>query len=235
MNDGSVRAILKLEPINFDLKSENEQNGIIYNYQSFLNSLDFPIQIVVQSKKLDLERYLMKVKAVERNQSNDLLRIQVEDYIGFVRRLISIANIMSKRFYIVVSYAGFTKPTAKNPLGGLFHRRPSGPIMDQEQFSRYSSETMNRAGIIAGGLERLGIKCKALSTQELIELFYGIYNPDLATEERLTDIDTLSSGVVHAPDALPASQDPELVAAAEAVLQQEPAAQETPAPEQTQS
>jgi hypothetical protein len=201
MSDGSVRAVLKIEPINFDLKSETEQNGIIYAYQSFLNSLDFPIQIVVQSKKLDLERYLMKLEQAQNGVANDLLRIQVEDYVGFVRRLISVANIMSKRFYLVVSYSLASKTTASAQFGGLFHHRPTGPLMDQDQFERFAKEVINKAGIIAGGLGTLGLKSRLLESQELIELFYGIYNPDVATEERLTDVETLNSNVVHSPEA----------------------------------
>jgi type IV secretory pathway VirB4 component len=196
MNDGSVRAVIKVEPINFELKSEVEQNGIIYAYQAFLNSLDFPIQIIVQSKKLDLERYLAKLEETVKNMTSDLLRIQTEDYIGFVRRLISVANIMSKRFYIVVSYAASAK---ENPVGGftkMFHHTPTGPLMNQDQFERYRSEVFNRANGIGGGIGRIGMRVSLLSTQELIELFYGIYNPDIATEERLTNMSDINDSVV---------------------------------------
>lgn len=193
MNDGSLRVVLKIEPINFDLKSELEQNSIIYSYQGFLNSLDFPIQIVIQSKKLDLEHYLVKLDNLKKEMSNDLLRIQTEDYVQFVRRLISVANIMSKRFYVVVSYSAITKATG---LNSIFNKRPTGPIMEQEQFDRFKAEVFNRAGLVGGGLGRLGLKTSALSTQELIEVFYSTYNPDIATEQRLTDTSNLSSGIV---------------------------------------
>lgn len=230
MSDGSVRAVLKLEPINFDLKSDTEQNGIIYAYQSFLNSLDFPIQIVVQSKKLDLERYLMKLEQAKASEMSDLLRIQVEDYVGFVRRLISVANIMSKRFYIVVSYAVASKAAATSQFSGLFHRRPTGPIMDQDQFDRYRKEVINRAGIIAGGLEGLSVKSRLLSSQELIELFYGIYNPDFATEERLTDVEAINSGVVHSPESGGSAQDMAVLEAAASTIS--PSATPVPVPPQ---
>jgi hypothetical protein len=195
MNDGSVRAVLKIEPINFDLKSETEQNGIIYSYQGFLNSLDFPIQIIIQSKKLDLERYLANLDESRKGMTNDLLRIQTEDYVEFVRRLISIANIMSKRFYVVVSYSAVTKETSSASFMGMFHRN-NGPVLEQKQFERFRGEVFNRANLIAGGLSRLGLRVGLLETQQLIELFYGIYNPDIATEERLTDISNLNAGVV---------------------------------------
>lgn len=217
MTDGSIRVVVRLEPINFDLKSETEQNAIIFAYQGFLNSLEFPIQIVIQSKKLDLERYLSKLEASQKEVDSDLLRIQIEDYVGFVRRLISVANIMSKRFYVVISYS----PVARSSGGiaqvtKLLHKQPSGPLMNQDEFTRFRAEAVNRASVVAGGLGRLGVKSRLLSTQELIELFYGIYNPDLATEERLTgDISDLSSGVVTA--AAPLGDSP-----AEATVEPEP-------------
>ena len=196
MNDGSVRAIIKVEPINFELKSENEQNGIIYSYQSFLNSLEFPIQIVVQSKKLDLEQYLIKLEEAKKEMPSDLLRIQTEDYVDFVRRLISVANIMSKRFFVIVSYAALGKENGVSGLFGMFQGRPKGTILGQDEFTRYRAEALNRANLVGNGLSRLGLKVDVLDTQKLIELFYTIYNPDIATEERLTAIDTLNSGVI---------------------------------------
>lgn len=200
MNDASVRAIIKVEPINFELKSENEQNGIIYGYQSFINSLEFPIQIVVQSKKLDLEQYLLKLEEAKKSMVSDLLRIQTEDYVDFVRRLISVANIMSKRFYVVVNYAAVSKENGITGMLSMFHGRPKGAILDQDQFMRFRSEVLNRANLISSGLARLGLKISILDTQHLIELFYGIYNPEIATEERLTGVDTLNAGVVSSSD-----------------------------------
>ena len=208
MNDGSVRAVLKVEPINFELKSEAEQNGIIYSYQAFLNSLDIPIQIVVQSKKLDLERYLAKLEATVKDMTNDLLRIQTEDYVGFVRRLISVANIMSKRFYVIVSYAAATKQLGLGQFTGMIHKAPTGPMMDQDQFDRYRTEVTSRANGVGGGLSRIGMRVALLDTQDLIELFYSTYNPDIATEERLTDMSNMSHGIVSSPDVAPPTPEP---------------------------
>jgi len=207
MSDGSVRAVLKVEPINFELKSEQEQNGIIYSYQAFLNSLEFPIQIVIQSKKLDLERYLVKMEAATKGMTNELLKIQAEDYTDFVRRLISVANIMSKRFYVVVSYAAAGQTRGVSGFLGLVHRAPKGPLMDQDQFARYQTEVNNRANAIGSGLARIGMRVSAMSTQQLIELFYGTYNPDIATEERLTELEAITPGLVSA-EAAPAEQAP---------------------------
>ena len=192
MADGSVRAVVKVEPVNFELKSEQEQNGIIYSYQSFLNSLEYPIEIVVQSKKLDLERYLIKLQGQLKGMTNELLRLQTEDYIDFVRRLISVANIMSKKFYVVVKYAALDKQSAVTQFGSIFHKAPTGPILDQALFERYRAEVNNRASSVGGGLARLGVRVSILDTQALIELFYSTYNPDIAAEERLVGISTIT-------------------------------------------
>lgn len=220
MNDASIRTILKVEPINFELKSEAEQNAIVYSYQSFLNSLEFPIQIVVHSKKLDLERYLIKLEATKKNVTNDLLRIQVEDYVDFVRRLISIANIMSKRFYMIISYSAVAPKGGRVPsLSSFFNKHPTGPILYQDQFDRFRLEAINRANLVAGGISRLGLKVSYLDTQELIEVFYSIYNPDIAAEERLTDVDQLSAGIVSSTAGQPGQPVPAQTALTEVPTQ----------------
>ena len=201
MNDGSLRAVLKVEPVNFELKSEEEQNAIIYSYQSFLNSLDFSIQILIQSKKLDLERYLAKMEEKIKDTPSELLRIQIEDYTGFVRRLISVANIMSKKFFVIISYSPLSKTGVINSFSPIPRGKPQGPIFDQDTFDRFKNETFNRAAIIANGLGRLGVRSRALDTKELIEMFYTIYNPEVATEERLAGIEDISQGVIQSPEA----------------------------------
>ncbi len=207
MNDTSVRAILRVQPINFELKSEAEQNAIIYSYQSFLNSLDFPVEIVINSKKLDLERYLRKLEEQKKNLSSDLLRIQIEDYVNFVRRLITIANIMAKRFYVVVSYAAVTGAKASSGFSlstvlGIGGGNTQATLY-QDQFDRYKAELGNRANIVSAGLTRVGLRVEPLTTQEIIELLYGAYNPDIAQEERLTDVSALSAGIVSSENVAP--------------------------------
>lgn len=241
MTDGSVRAVLKIEPINFELKSENEQNAIIYSYQAFLNSLDLPIQIVIQSKRLDLEQYLVRMQESQKQQTNELLRIQTEDYIGFVRRLISVANIMAKRFYVVVSHSLVTKNSSMSQITSLIPHRPTGPLLDQDEFDRLRSEVFNKAGIVSGGLGRLGAKARPLETQELIELFYNIYNPDVATEQRLPSLSDLSGGLVTSPEAAAISVENSLRAATEGPLPTDqaipvpaPTPADEPLPEETQ-
>jgi len=217
MTDGSVRAVLRVEPINFELKSQREQDGIIYSYQAFLNSLEFPIQIVIQSKKLDLERYLIRLESTIKEMTNDLLRIQTEDYVGFVRRLISVANIMSKRFYVIVKYASIEKQAGLGSITSFIHRKPSGPLMDQDQFTRYRSEVVNRANSIGNGLSHIGMRVSMLNTQQLIELFYSTYNPDIATEERLTEAADMTNGIIKSEEVSP-DTNPQFMAQAAAEL-----------------
>lgn len=212
MNDGSLRAVVKVEPINFELKSENEQNAIIYSYQAFLNSLEFPIQIVFQSKRLDLNPYLGRLEEMAKQQGNELLREQSEDYIGFVRRLISVAKIMAKRFYVVVGHARTGKASFS-----LLNHHPNAALMDQNEFDRLRSETLSKASILEEGLNRIGCRTEPLETQALIELFYNIYNPDVSSEERLTATEDISSGIVTSPQAAALGQQLNPAAVAPAV------------------
>ncbi len=203
MNDGTLRCVLKIEPTNFELKSETEQDAIIYSYQAFLNSLSFPIQIIIQSKKLDLEQYLVRLQDSGKNITSELLRLQLRDYISYLRTLITRANIMSKHFYVVISFSAVTANASKNQLLSSMRNshHPTGPIMDQREFERLRTELHNRADIIGSGLSRIGSKSELLDTQRLIELFYTIYNPEVAAEQRLSNVSNLSGAVVSSEDA----------------------------------
>lgn len=187
LKDGNLRQILLCSSINFSLKSEQEQNAIIYQYQSFLNSLNFPIQILMQSKKLDLSNYLAKLTTQANKQTNELLRLQTVDYIDFVKRLINLANIMDKRFYVVVPY--LTPP--KMNVG-----ESKVPIINADEFSQYKTELKQRVDVIASGLGGIGIRTGLLSTQQIIELLYGVYNPEEASKEKIIDAEHLEGDVV---------------------------------------
>lgn len=199
LKNGQYRIILSVSAVNFDLKSEQEQNSIIFNYQSFLNSLHFPIEIVISSKRLDLTPYLNKIKKLSATQTNELLKIQTEDYIDFVSQLINMANIMKKSFYAVVGH---------QPLnvggGGIFDKLFSKKKDDsnqlrvsEEDFNRYAGELRQRATTVAQGLGSIGLHCRQLNTEEIIELLYGIYNPEVASKERLSgEAENFSSAFV---------------------------------------
>jgi hypothetical protein len=197
MKDGSFRLVLSISPINFSLKSEQEQNALIFKYQSFLNSLHFPIQITMQSKRLDLTPYLQKMKKIAEKQSNELLRIQTEDYISFVGELINIANIMSKSFFLTVSYTPLSVPKLSF-LDKLTGRAASGNTLriSDTDFESHSQELMERGNTIAGNLGSMGLRVRQLSTQEILEMFYNLYNPEEAGKERLIPVEEMEASVV---------------------------------------
>lgn len=186
---GELRAILMSSSINFALKSEQEQNAIVFAYQNFLNSLEFPIQIVMQSKKLDLSNYLGKLNKAGHSQTNELLRTQTMDYIEFIERLINIANIMDKKFYVVVPYIPPPKmgPATKNQQG--IH-------MSAEEFASHKQDLDQRIQVVQGGLGSVGLRTAPLNTQQIIELLYSIYNPEESSKQKLTEYENLTTNVV---------------------------------------
>jgi len=198
MKDGSLRLIMLCSAINFDLKTEEEQDALIGQYQNFLNSLNFPIQIVVQSRRMDLGGYLDKLKERLNQEQNDLLKTQMSDYIAFLKELIAQANIMDKKFYVVVPYF---PPLIKTPISWeeVISGRPPKTLTSFE-FDTFKRELIQKAGIVASGLGSLGLRCIQLNTQELIELFYNIYNPELATIEKLLPFEKLEAEVIQKGD-----------------------------------
>lgn len=196
LRDGGYRLILQTSAVNFSLKSEEEQNSIIFQYQSFLNSLHFPIEIVMQSKKLDLTPYLKKIKDKMQKQNNELLRVQMQDYMEFVSKLINIANIMKKSFYVVVPYEPINLKNA-TLIDKLFRNKPTGPVrISESEFESHKDELMQRANVVASGLGGIGLHCTQLSTEQIIEVFYKIYNPEVAGKERVEEANLLTSQVV---------------------------------------
>jgi len=204
LKDGNLRQILLCSSINFSLKSEQEQNAIIFAYQNFLNSLNFPIQILMQSKKLDLSGYLEKLQKKANAQQNELLRMQTLDYTDFIKRLINLANIMDKRFYVMIPYLVPPKIGPKIPIGG------QNPIVSltPEEFAQYKKELEQRAQVIQSGLGSIGIRTALLNTQQLIELLYGVYNQEEANKQKLVEADTLEGEVVESAILQPQENPP---------------------------
>ncbi|MDO8667769.1 MAG: hypothetical protein Q7K35_01570 [bacterium] len=192
MRDGTLRAVLLVASINFALKSEDEQNAIIASYVRFLNNIDFPLQIVIQSRELNIDNYLVFLRQKEKEQTNELLKLQTAEYLQYISELISLGKIMSKRFYVVVSY---------NPLSdkqkGFFSKlvgflKPASLIkMKGEKFLRRRLELNRRVENIIGGLASIGINSVSLDTQSLIELFYNTYNPETSANQKLVDINQI--------------------------------------------
>jgi hypothetical protein len=192
MKDGTVRAILLVSSINFALKDEEEQKAIISAYVSFLNNLDFPVQIVIQSREFNIEKYINDLKQKEKEQTNELLKMQTKEYIQYVQELISMGNIMKKKFYISIPYNSLSDEH-KNFFQSLTEAlRPSSLVkLKEEKFNRYKSELDRRVDSVVSGLASANLSSARLDTQGLIELFYNSYNPQTSENQRLTDVNNL--------------------------------------------
>ena len=192
LKDGSLRAVLAVSAINFDLKSDQEQEGLIFAYQRFLNAFDFPFQIVISSKKFDIDPYLSMLKRKGRAETNELLRRQIEDYMEFVDNLVGMANIMTKLFYIVVPFyvienkqKGFFSKISStvNPKKTIYQRR--------EDFETYKNQLFQRVDQMSESLSGTGIIMVPLNTEELIELFYNSYNPSEFEYVKISELSKL--------------------------------------------
>lgn len=193
MNDGSFRSVVSCESINFDLMSPREREGVEFSYQSFLNSLYFPVQIFVRSQKVDIGPYLEKLVQLRRDQDNMLLGVLMDDYINFIDVVSRETNIMDKNFYVIVPYfstgdlgslanasksifASFTKPKEQQRIK-----------IDQAAYAKAKDELSNRTNAVMSGLFQMGVKSAQLDTKQLSELYYNSYNPDTAVREPLGD------------------------------------------------
>jgi len=179
LKDGSLKMIVMASSLNFALKSEDEQNAIILQYQNFLNSLDFPIQFFIESRKLNINPYLANLQEAEKNQPNELLKIQIREYMEFIKNFVKSTDIVSKNFYIVISYKPSFGGGKKGIFAGLLGKKSaSQKISDQkDQFEENRFQLQQKADMVRQGLARCGVRVVVLATEELIELFYKLYNP----------------------------------------------------------
>lgn len=188
LKNGGLRMVLKTSSVNLNLKSEQEQNAVIYSYQNFLNSLEFPIQIVVRSKKLDLEQYIDKLKKIGVKQGNPLLQKQTFEYIEYVSRLVEYADIMEKQFYVVIPQDPIGEERRsffKSFLESIFPGDSVSKIKQRHaQFAELKKRLTQRVNTVRAGLESCGLRADPLNTQELIELFYETYNPLTSRSQR---------------------------------------------------
>lgn len=193
LKNGGIRGIMSVSSMNFNLKSEEEQNSIIYAYQGFLNTLEFPLQIVVRSRKLDIDEYLEKLKKMGERQTNPLLQKQTYEYAEYISKLVEYADIMEKAFYVIVPFdpARAQKP---NMFQQLFqHINPKDTYENvhkrHEEFEQLKKGLNQRINTVKVGLESCGLKVQELETKELIELFYNIYNPATSRYEKAKNIE----------------------------------------------
>ncbi len=183
LKDGTLRAILMASSLNFALKSEDEQNAFIMQFQNFFNALDFPVQIYIQSRELDIRPYLQTLEEAYKKTLDELMRIQIREYIEFIKSFVEGANIMTKHFFVVVPYEPAVLNIKKPGLSSILSfKQNSKKTTEQEDFSYYVSQLDQRVAVVQQGLIRAGVRTVQLETQEAIELFYKIYNP--GDEER---------------------------------------------------
>lgn len=212
MSDGSFRSVVFLKSINFDLMSSSEQESVEYSYQSFLNSLYFPVQIFIRSQKIDLQPYIEKLDKIRTEHDNMLLALLMDDYIGYIDALSQQTNIMDKKFYIVIPYfphvdAQKAVAQSKNFFSGvmgLLNSKETKVVIHEADLEKAKSELRNRVQAVLQGLLQCGVQGLPLDTQELIELYYDSYNPDTAVRQPLQPMDNLTADVItkgegHAP------------------------------------
>jgi hypothetical protein len=174
--NGKLVSILLASSVNFALKSLDEQQAILLQFQNFLNTLDFSLQIYVQSRRLNIEPYLAKLSDLQTKQDNDLMRIQLSEYMEFIRTFTSDVDIMSKNFFVVVPYAP-TAVSLKKGMASILSAAPKNNFGADARFEEQRLQLEQRVSLVSEGLARLGVKSIQLQQDELVELFYHIYNP----------------------------------------------------------
>jgi hypothetical protein len=201
LKTGYLRTVILARGGNFELKSENEQNAIIYSYQQFLNGLEFPLQIIVKSRKKDLKPYVASLKQYQTKQKNESLRRQTVEYINFIEQLMEVSNIMTKEFYIIIPFNPYGEE--KKGASGFFNFLSKTGVSDIG-FEKNKVAILERTDNIISALSNIGLQAVQLNTRELIEFFYTTYNPEVARSEKLTDFSQMTSPVISGkPGAKP--------------------------------
>ncbi|NDK08279.1 hypothetical protein EOM39_03440 [Candidatus Gracilibacteria bacterium] len=195
MKDNSGRLVLECSTINFLLKSVEEQNSIIISFQRFLNSLDFPVQILIRSKKLDIDGYIKNLNELGKNQKNQLLQEQTYEYVAYLNKLVEVAQIMKKEFYIIIPYDSEGERSVRdNSFLGVFRNfwlainNANDIIKIRSQirnFNNVKRGLYNRMNSIKTSLENIGIKTRELEKSELIKFLTDYYNPSLESHSNL--------------------------------------------------
>jgi len=179
LKEGELRAIVLANSVNLSLKSSDEQRATILQFQNFLNTLDFPVQISVQSRKLDIRPYLLLLENRIKVQNEPLIKLQTREYIEFIRNFTESVSIMTKSFFIVIPYSNTAFKSNTGILGNLFSKKSKEEIqaLKQIDFEEKRSQLEERVAVIQQGLSRCGINSAQLNTEEVVEVFYKVFNP----------------------------------------------------------
>ena len=179
LKNGDLRAIVLANSINLSLKSADEQQATIMQFQNFLNTLDFPIQISIQSRRLDIKPYLLLLEDRLKVQSEPLLKLQTREYIGFIQNFTDTVSIMTKSFFVVVPYTHTTLKSDSGIFGNLFSQKSkdAAQIEKEANFEEKRSQLEERVAVVSQGLGSCGINSAQLGTEEVVEVFYKVFNP----------------------------------------------------------
>jgi hypothetical protein len=179
LKDGDLRAIVLANSINLSLKSDDEQKATILQFQNFLNTLDFSVQISIQSRKLDIRPYLLLLENRIKVQNEPLLKLQTKEYVEFIRNFTESVAIMTKSFFVVVPYTHTVLKSDSGILGRFFSRKSKEEVKTAKQvdFEEKRSQLEERVAVIQQGLGRCGINSAQLGTEEVVEVFYKVFNP----------------------------------------------------------
>lgn len=181
IKDNSLRAVCACSSINFDLLSQTEQEAVVNRFQEFLNSLDFPLQIIVTSRHFKIENYLAQISELEQKQTNELLKIQTSEYINFVRSFVEFANIMNKSFYIVVPFSiveAREESIVKKLKNIIGSQKKDKEKFAEEKLNQYKAQIDQRIGLVAQGLQAIGVRVIPLNDEQLTQLYFEFYNVD---------------------------------------------------------
>ncbi|OGZ56177.1 MAG: hypothetical protein A3H64_02165 [Candidatus Ryanbacteria bacterium RIFCSPLOWO2_02_FULL_45_11c] len=201
LKDGTLRVVMIASSLNFALKSQDEQDAIILQYQNYLNSLDFSVESFVQSRQLNIEPYIETLRERLTREYNELMKIQISEYIEFVKSFVESANIMTHNFYVVVPFTPARMLEKETMRRGILSFLPnmSGRQkklekdieqqgVRQTQFEEYKVQLYQRVEVVRQGLARIGVRLVPLNTEELIELFYGLYNPGELEKGKMPEV-----------------------------------------------
>ncbi|WKZ26919.1 MAG: hypothetical protein QY311_02110 [Candidatus Paceibacterota bacterium] len=181
LENGSLRSVLEVSAVNFELRSPDEQAAILQGFQGILNSVDFPIEIVINSRKLSLDAYIKEVETMVGEQQNELLRIQASEYAKFVQELSTLSNIMTKKFYIVIPLYVLELSGSQGVLSNIKNvfrsAKTEAPKFDDQQFATYKNQLAQRAELLISGLVSIGVRGRILTQDELRSLLAEWYNP----------------------------------------------------------
>ncbi|MBT3349237.1 hypothetical protein HN954_04525 [bacterium] len=196
LKNGELRAVLEVSSINFNLKSDAEQTAIIQSYQQFLNAVNFPVQILIKSRKLDIDHYLDDLREKERNIENELLREQMSNYIEYVQKLVEFSDIMEKKFYVVVPYEPLRARKSGIFADFLSYISPADTVADlmsrKREFGQTKKELDSRVSTAKVALENCNLNVTQLGTEQIIQLFYQCYNPDTSRTQKISSMNDIA-------------------------------------------